>query len=111
MYSYIDLVMKEAAGQHHLSIRELQRGGYRIIANVDIDAQEAAYQGFQQDEYFPGNTDDTEGAFVMMDHKTGRVVAALGGRDYSLGDLNRATVKRQPGSTIKPVVGYGPALR
>src|SRR5699024_6306735 len=46
----------------------------------------------------------------MMDHSTGRVVALLGGRDYTLGDLNRATVKRQPGSSLKPVAVYGPAM-
>src|SRR5699024_11009518 len=110
MDSYIDMVMKEAADKYQLSIRELQRGGYKIITNVDTNAQKAAYKAFQEDRYFPGNTDGAEGAFVMMDHTSGRIVAALGGRDYSLGDLNRTTVKRQPGSAIKPFLVYGPAM-
>ncbi|WP_217585996.1 transglycosylase domain-containing protein [Lentibacillus saliphilus] len=108
--SYIDLVMKEAADQYHLSINELKRGGYRIVVALNSTAQKTAYDLFQQDEYFPGNTEGTEGAFVLMDQSTGTIAAALGGRDYKLGDLNRVTVNRQPGSTFKPLAVYAPAL-
>lgn len=108
--SYVDLVKKEAADQHDLSIDELKRGGYRIIANIDETAQHIAYEQFKNDEYFPGNTAGVEGAFVMMEQATGKIVAAIGGRDYQIGDLNRITVQRQPGSTIKPIAVYGPAL-
>ncbi|MFD2630317.1 transglycosylase domain-containing protein [Oceanobacillus kapialis] len=108
--SYVDLVMKEAAEKHDLSVKELKRGGYRIVVNVDLNAQRIAYEAFQNDAYFPGNTEGVEGAFVMMDQKTGEIVSALGGRSYQLGELNRATVNRQPGSTMKPIAVYGPAL-
>ncbi len=108
--SYVDLVMKEAAEKHGLSIKELKRGGYRIVVNMDSKAQRIAYQQFQNDAYFPGNTEGTEGAFVMMEQDTGKIVSALGGRSYQLGELNRASVVRQPGSTIKPIAVYGPAL-
>jgi penicillin-binding protein 2A len=108
--SYVDLVKKEAAEQHDLSIDELKRGGYRIVANIDKTAQHIAFEQFKNDEYFPGNTSGVEGAFVMMEQATGNIVAAIGGRDYQLGDLNRLTVNRQPGSTIKPIAVYGPAL-
>ncbi|HLR40520.1 MAG TPA: transglycosylase domain-containing protein [Virgibacillus sp.] len=108
--SYIDLVMKEAADQHHLSIDELKRGGYRIVVNIDETIQQIAYEEFKKEDYFPGNTAGIEGAFVMMDQNTGKIVTAIGGRDYHLGDLNRVTVKRQPGSTMKPIAVYGPAM-
>lgn len=108
--SYIDLVMKEAADNHQLSIDELKRGGYRIVVNIDETIQQIAYQEFQEEDYFPGNTSGVEGAFVMMDQKSGKIVTAIGGRDYHLGDLNRVTVKRQPGSTMKPIAVYGPAM-
>ncbi|GAB3790110.1 transglycosylase domain-containing protein [Virgibacillus kimchii] len=110
MDSYIDLVMKEAREVHDLSAEEIRRGGYRIIVNVDETAQKAAYGQFQKDDYFPGNRDGVEGAFVMMEQETGRIVSAIGGREYQLGDLNRVTVNRQPGSTIKPIAVYGPAM-
>ncbi|MUK90098.1 PBP1A family penicillin-binding protein [Ornithinibacillus sp. L9] len=108
--SYIDLVLKEAVETHQLSIEELKRGGYRIVVNIDESTQQLAYEQFQNEQYFPGNTKDVEGAFVMMKHSTGEIVAAVGGRKYTLGDLNRVTVNRQPGSTIKPIAVYGPAL-
>lgn len=108
--SYIDLVLKEAAQDYHLSFSELQRGGYRMIVHLNESIQRTAYQLFLEDDYFPGNSEGVEGAFVMLDHKTGHIIAALGGRDYELGDLNRITIKRQPGSTIKPIAVYGPAL-
>ncbi|WP_249870160.1 transglycosylase domain-containing protein [Oceanobacillus saliphilus] len=108
--SYIDLVMKEAADKHQLSVEALKKGGYRIVVNMDRDIQQIAYEQFQNDEFFPGNTAGVEGAFVMMEEGTGKIVSAIGGRNYQLGDLNRVTVQRQPGSTFKPVAVYGPAM-
>lgn len=109
-HGYIDLVAKEAAQKHELSIDELKRGGYRIVVNLDETAQKAAYNKFQEDEYFPGNTEGVEGAFVMMDQKSGAIVSAIGGRNYKVGELNRITVERQPGSLMKPLAVYAPAL-
>ncbi|WP_373895651.1 transglycosylase domain-containing protein [Virgibacillus sp. CBA3643] len=108
--SYVDLVMKEAADKHELSINELKRGGYRIIVSMDEDAQHIAYEQFQNGDYFPGNTEGTQGAFVMMEQETGKIISAIGGRDYQIGDLNRVTVARQPGSIMKPIAVYGPAM-
>ncbi|MBD1221735.1 transglycosylase domain-containing protein [Virgibacillus halodenitrificans] len=108
--SYVDLVIKEAAEMHDMTIEELKRGGYRIVVNMNDTIQQIAYNHFKNDNYFPGNTKGAQGAFVMMEQGTGRTVAAIGGRDYQLGNLNRTTVSRQPGSTIKPIAVYGPAM-
>lgn len=108
--SYIDLVLKEAATKHNLPINELKRGGYRIVINLNETAQKIAYNQFKNVKYFPGNTDGVQGAFIMIEQQTGGIIAAIGGRDYELGDLNRITVKRQPGSTMKPLAVYGPAM-
>lgn len=108
--SYLDLVMKEAAKEYSISINELKRGGYRIVVNINEKAQKIAYDAFKIDNYFPGNTEGIEGAFVMLDEESGQVKVAVGGRDYQLGDLNRVTVQRQPGSVIKPLAVYGPAM-
>ncbi|MFC4024512.1 transglycosylase domain-containing protein [Oceanobacillus longus] len=108
--SYIDLVMKEAAEEHQLSVDKLKSGGYRIIVNMDSDIQKIAYEHYQRDEFFPGNTSGVEGAFVMLEEDTGKIVSAIGGRNYQMGDLNRVTVQRQPGSTFKPVAVYGPSM-
>lgn len=108
--SYLDLVMKEAAEKHNLTADSLQRGGYRIVANIDEEAQKVAYERFQNGDYFPGNNKGTEGAFVMKEPKTGKIKVAIGGRDFQFGELNRINVKRQPGSTFKPLAVYAPAL-
>lgn len=108
--SYIDLVIEEAEDKYQISSDELQRGGYRIIVNINPNIQQIAYETFQNDDYFPGNTEGTEGAFVMLEQHSGKIAAAIGGRDYKLGDLNRVTVNRQPGSAMKPIAVYGPAM-
>lgn len=108
--SYIDLVLKEAAAEYNLPINELKRGGYKIVINMNETAQKIAYNQFKNEGYFPGNTNGVQGAFIMIEQQTGEVISAIGGRDYELGDLNRVTVKRQPGSTMKPLAVYGPAM-
>lgn len=110
MDSYVDYILKEAADKHDLSIKDIKSGGYRIVANVDEEIQKVAYEEFKDDAYFPGNQDDVEGAFSMMEEQSGEVVAIIGGRDYEMGDLNRTTVLRQPGSVMKPIAVYGPAM-
>ncbi|MDD4615206.1 MAG: transglycosylase domain-containing protein [Caldisericia bacterium] len=53
-----------------------------------------------------------QSAMVIMDYKTGGIKAMVGGRNLS-GKLlfNRATSTRQPGSAIKPMAVYSPALQ
>lgn len=53
-----------------------------------------------------------QSAMVILDYKTGGIKAMVGGRSLS-GKLlfNRATATRQPGSAIKPMAVYAPALQ
>lgn len=53
-----------------------------------------------------------QSAMVITDYKTGEVKAMTGGRNTSGQKLyNRAVNPRQPGSSIKPIAVYGPALQ
>lgn len=108
--SYVDLVIDEAEKSYDIPLAELKRGGYRIVTTLDAHIQTIAYDAFQQDKYFNGSEENPEGAFILLDQESGGVVSAIGGRSYETGDLNRVIVKRQPGSTIKPLAVYGPAL-
>ncbi|MCP8615521.1 transglycosylase domain-containing protein [Salirhabdus salicampi] len=108
--TYIDIVLQEAEEKYHISKAELYRGGYEVVTAIDPFIQETAYEAFQNDEYFQGSQPNIEGAFVLLDQNAGSIVAAVGGRQYKRGDLNRVFVKRQPGSVIKPLIVYGPAL-
>ncbi|WP_188207069.1 transglycosylase domain-containing protein [Alkalibacillus aidingensis] len=108
--SYVDVVLEELEEDYHLTREEIYTGGYLITVGLDQEAQEIAYQEMQKDEYFQGSKDNIEGATVILDQTTGLIRAAIGGRNYQQGDLNRIDVRRQPGSTIKPLAVYGPAL-
>jgi 1A family penicillin-binding protein len=47
---------------------------------------------------------EVQGTAVVLDNKTGRILAMAGGFSYPLSQLNRATqAQRQPGSAIKPL--------
>lgn len=47
---------------------------------------------------------------VIVDHHSGAIQALYGGRDYTFRGTNWALEQRQPGSSIKPIVVYAPAL-
>lgn len=105
-----DLAIFEAAERYGLSLEDLKAKRYRIITSLDNEMQLIAYEQFKFSSYFPGNNDNVQGAFVMMDQEKGEIVAAIGGRDYKVSDFNRIREKRSPGSTIKPIAVFAPAL-
>ena len=96
----------------------LHTGGYKIYTALDLKAQETMYEAFNKDsevskELFPeaGPEQIVQGSMVIIDHQTGAIVAAIGGRDYVRKGLNRAVSDaRQPGSTFKPISVFAPAL-
>ena len=108
--TYIDMVIEEAQSRFGFSHEELLKGGYTITVPMARDVQQIAYERFQDDKYFPGTSENVEGAFVLIEPKTGGVLAVIGGRNYVARGLNRVNVKRQPGSTFKPLAVFAPAI-
>ena len=98
--------------------RKLYTGGYRIYTSIDMEKQEQLQKIIDENLSYYGvkNTDgvyEFQGAATCVDNNTGRVVAIVGGRsdDNSGYTINRAYQShRQPGSTIKPLIVYTPAL-
>jgi penicillin-binding protein 1A len=79
----------------------LSRGDVVLVERVDGEGM--SVYGLHQ-------LPDLQGALVAMDPHTGRVLAMVGGYDYSQSEFNRATqALRQPGSAFKPFV-YAAAL-
>jgi len=110
---YVDATLKEAAQITGKSVEELRTGGYTIVTGLNIKAQQALEQAFLKSSSFPpdGKDQQVEAAMTIMDHRTGEIVALIGGREQNEGSLNRATIDaRQPGSSFKPIIDYGPAL-
>lgn len=86
--------------------------GLKIYTTLDKDAQDYVDQIMYENEIVPFPDDLFQAGITLLDTKTGEI-RALGGnrnKDIDFG-LNFATsVPRQPGSTIKPILDYGPAV-
>lgn len=86
--------------------------GLTIQTNIDMDAQQAAFDIANSEEYVNFPDDELQTAISLVDANTGQVKALVGGRKQE-GQLltNRATSTDRPtGSTIKPITTYGPAI-
>lgn len=110
---YVDQVFEEAINVYHLSQDELLTGGYQIYTELDSTMQNAMEKTYQKDELFPKGTDQmVQSGGILIDPKTGGIRAIVGGRgEHTFRGYNRATgLKAQPGSSIKPLAVYTPAL-
>jgi penicillin-binding protein 2A len=110
--SFIDYTVEEATNLYHIQEEELNRGGYKIYTTLNTNAQIIMEQAFANDSLFQKSDAEQkfQGAMVIVDQKNGGIVAMVGGRDYEKAGLNRVTIKQQPGSSMKPLVVYAPAL-
>jgi penicillin-binding protein 1A len=110
---FVDYVIEELESTYNLTPDQIFSGGLRIYTTVDSKIQGAAEAAFADPANFPKGFDSTkvEGAMTIIEPSTGAIQAMVGGRNYTTRGLNRAwQSKRQPGSTIKPLVVYGPAI-
>lgn len=110
--AYKHLVMQEAEDRFGLSEEELATGGYEIHTNLVPKAQKAMEKAFKDDALFQ-NQDNLDGGATMVNPQTGGIAAIAGGREYrGSGYLLRSTEERQqPGSAIKPITVYAPAIQ
>lgn len=112
---YVDQVIVEATEKYGMDQDELLTGGYKIYTELDQRMQKATEEVYQKDELFTrgSNPDEqVQSGSVTLDPKTGGIRALVGGRgDHVFLGYNRATqLKAQPGSTMKPLAVYTPAL-
>lgn len=109
---FIDHVIEEAISKINLKEDALYRGGLHIYTSLEPKLQKSAEEVWSRSENFPRGSVGMEAAFAVVDHRTGEILALVGGREYQARrGFNRATqLKRQPGSTFKPIAAYGPAI-
>lgn len=111
---FVDAVLDEAELQLDVSAEVLLAGGYRIDTTLDAALQSAMDAQYKTD-VFPDNHKDgtpVQAASAAVDTTNGAVRAIVGGREYvTRRGLNRATqLRRQPGSALKPLAVYAPAI-
>ena len=83
-----------------------------VYTTLDLHLQRVAQESLREglarvDELLKRRkrTSTAEGAVVVINPKTGEILAMVGGRHYSTSQFNRAvSAKRQPGSVFKPFV-------
>ena len=112
---YVDAALDEACELLGLDREGLYSGGYRVYTYLDTELQELCEALFEDPSLFPEDAADGEpvqAALTVIDPESFGVTALLGGRSYDVQrGFNRATdMRRQPGSTIKPVLVYAPAI-
>ena len=111
--AFVNGVIEELETTYNLTEDQIYNGGLQIYTTVNPKIQGAVEAAFADPANFPKGIDSKliQGAMTVTEPSTGAIQAMAGGRDYTAGTLNRAwQSKRMPGSTIKPLVVYGPAI-
>ncbi|MFC5453152.1 transglycosylase domain-containing protein [Paenibacillus aestuarii] len=92
---------------------QLLRGGYQIYTTIDKTIYDSMHEIAANPKNFAPKDDkkgDEQVGAIMID-KTGAIKGMIEGRNFFDEQLNHATqAYRQPGSTMKPIAAYIPAL-
>lgn len=107
--SFLTMVADEVKDKTGLDVYS---DGLTIETTVNSQAQNRLYEILNTNRYVQYIDDEVQNAVVMLDSTTGAVRAINGGRKQTnLLAYNRAVENdRSTGSTIKPIMDYGPAI-
>lgn len=115
--SYFDAVVNEAVSKYNLTEEEIVNNGYRIYTELDQNYQANMQVVYENTSLFPRAEDGTfaQSGSVALEPKTGGVRGVVGqvadNDKTGFRNFNYATQsKRSPGSAIKPLVVYTPAV-
>jgi penicillin-binding protein len=115
-YPNLDPVANKA--QYAEALKDIQsqllRGGYHIYTTIDKTIYDAMHVIAENEKNFTATNAKAgleQVGSVMLDSKTGAILGMIEGRQFGKEQLNHATqMVRQPGSTMKPVAAFLPAL-
>ncbi|WP_073157105.1 transglycosylase domain-containing protein [Seinonella peptonophila] len=109
--AYKEVLVQEIIERYGIPENDIASKGYRIYTGLDPKTQMKTSDILKQDSIYK-NHNDLDGGSITLDPNTGLIAAVGGGRKYvGRGFLNQgAEVKVQPGSSIKPLTVYGPAV-
>ncbi|QSO47132.1 transglycosylase domain-containing protein [Alicyclobacillus mengziensis] len=101
------------ADKNGINSQLLTQGGLKVYTTIDPQVESAIEQVLQYGTHFaaPVNGEPVPAAAVFVDPSTGGILGAAGARDPAAArGLDRAYENAQPGSSIKPILEYGPAI-
>ena len=102
---YQDAVLQELRSIKTIPEALIQNGGIKIYTYLDLDAQETLEKSILN---YVKEDSELQSASVIVNPKTGGVIALSGGINYARSQYNRATqATRQVGSVMKPFLYYG----
>ena len=116
---FVDFVIQEASGilqDLGMETAQIFSGGLHIYTTMNARVQTKLEELYTNPANFPPAAADgvlVQSATVLLDHRSGEILALIGGRGEvtTRRGFNRASdMQRQPGSAIKPVSAFGPAL-
>ena len=104
---YEEATLSEAEKILNLSENQIALSGYKIFTYQENTDQNALQNAVQNKDFYAKNSygNTADGAGIVIDNKTGGITALAGNTIF---DIN--SMKRSPGSAIKPVLVYAPAL-
>ena len=100
--SYADAAIYEAAGILGKSVKEVITGGYTVSTYCDPDAQNVLVRVYNSEAL---DVENAEKILLLADNVNGGVSAYISGVGVA-----PAEFRRQPASTIKPIMAYAPAF-
>ncbi len=111
----LDDLQQDKGYTRAMASKLIYTGGLKIYATMDQQVQSAIDAVFTDEANFPDNDPNvrTNAAMIVLDPYTGEIKGMAGGRGTktAMRTLNRATQSvRQPGSSIKPISVYAPAI-
>lgn len=111
---YVDYVIEEAINKYGIDEEYLLKGGLHVYTQMDPVVQNAIETAYAADDLFPESSgkEIVQSAAVTLDPENGGIRGIIGyrGQHYYRGFDRAAELKRQPGSAIKPLAVYAPAL-
>lgn len=93
--------------------QQVYNGGLKIYTTMDKDIQDSMESIFTNTSNFPKISAQAQASMIIIDPHNGEIKGIVGGlgKKTDRRGLNRATqTKRQPGSSIKPLSVYAPAI-
>lgn len=108
----------EKGWSEQMALNYIYNAGLKIHTTMDSDIQKAMDEIYTNDDYFPvldETIEHPQSGMIIINPHNGHIKALYGGYGIKKADavFNRATspqMKRQPGSSFKPIAVYGPAI-